>query len=288
MAPATRSKLTHVAKALFKRAVLWKLLSSSPFEGIKPGPQTNPKRARYIGIEQFERIQEACGCHEWKCIFGVARLAGLRCPSELSALRWGDVDFEKGLLTVTSPKTEHHADGAMRLVPTSPRLHQILLDAYSAAEPGAEYVVPRLRYGDTNLRTQAHRILIRAGIEPPPKIFVNMRSSCATDWANAHGGHVAAKWCGHSPLIALKHYAQVRPEDIQKATGRSPEKVARQVAQNGAETVGNGKKGESREASPGRSETLGLPRVSDGFRPVLEPVGMSAKIDQWAILDSNQ
>jgi hypothetical protein len=48
-----------------------------------------------------------------------------------------DVNFETGLMTVSSPKTEHHADGAVRQVPMSPKLQEILLDAHTAAEPGA-------------------------------------------------------------------------------------------------------------------------------------------------------
>ena len=186
LATATRSKLTHVAKALFRRAVLWGLLPASPFDGIKPGPQTNAKQA-YIPLTDLDRIIDAAPSHEWKCIFGVARLTALRCPSELAGLRWGDIDFDTGRMSVTSPKTEHHADGAMRLVPVVPRLHAILMDAFTAAEPGAVYVVPRLREPDTNLRTHAHRILTRAGFVPPPKLFVNLRASCTTDWARERG-----------------------------------------------------------------------------------------------------
>jgi hypothetical protein len=136
-------------------------------------------------------------------------------------LAWCNVDFEAGRLTVTSPKTEHHADVATRIVPIVPRLHAILMDAFEAAEPDTVLVVPMLRNADANLRTHAHRLMLRAGVEPPPKVFVNLRSSCATDWAKEHGRHVAAKWCGHSPLIALRHYAQVRPEDFDRATGRA-------------------------------------------------------------------
>src|SRR3954469_8275060 len=95
-----------------------------------------------------------------------------------------------------------------------------------------------------------------------------MRASRVTDWAGERGGHVAAKWCGHSPLVALKHYAQVREEDFEKATGRPSEKVARQVAQNGAETVGNGKKARPGSQVGERAKTPGLPGVSDDSRCV--------------------
>jgi integrase len=288
-APATRSKLIHVAKALFRRAVLWDLRPANPFDGIRPGPQTNAKRAAYVSLADLEKILDACPSNEWRCIFGMARLAGLRCPSELSGLRWGDLDFEAGRMTITSPKTEHHADGAVRLVPIVPRLHELLMEAFTEAAPGAVYVVPRLRDPDTNLRTHAHRILTRAGIEPPPKLFVNLRASRVTDWAVEFGGHVAAKWCGHSPTIALKHYAQVRPEEFARAAGRDGAgKVAHQVAQNGAETVGKGEKPRAAGRQDTDSETPVFPGDSGDFRSVLVPAPNSAPEREWAILDSNQ
>jgi integrase len=182
-AVATRSKHTHVAKGLFRRAVLWGLLSRSPFESIRPGPQTNTKRQAYIPLDDLEKIIAAAPSHDWKCIFALARLAALRTPSEIVGLTWGHIDFDARTMIVHSPKTEHHADGATRIVPIGPRLHDILMAAFTAAEPGTVYVVPRLRQADTNLRTHAHRILARAGVQPPPKVFVNCRASCATDWA---------------------------------------------------------------------------------------------------------
>lgn len=275
LAPATRSKLTHVAKALFRRGVLWGLLPVNPFEGITPGPQTNSKRARYIPVADLERVLDACPSHEWRCIFALARLAGLRCPSEIAGLQWGHVDFEAARMVITSPKTEHHAEGATRSVPLSPRLQQVLMDAYTAAEPGTVYVVPRLRQPDTNLRTHAHRILARAGIEPPPKVFVNLRASAVTDWAREFGGHVAAKWAGHSPLVALRHYAQVRQDDFDRAAG----KVARPVAQHGAESTGTG----PQSLVGGRPESPEMQADSDPCGTM--PVG--AESGEWAQQDSN-
>ena len=46
-----------------------------------------------------------------------ARFAGIRTPSELFTLRWSDVDFDAGKITIHSPKTEHYAGGGSRIVP---------------------------------------------------------------------------------------------------------------------------------------------------------------------------
>jgi integrase len=51
-----------------------------------------------------------------------------------------------------------------------------------------------------------------------PRLFDNMRASCATDWAEALPAHVVAKWLGHSPLVAAKHYLQTRDAHFELAT----------------------------------------------------------------------
>lgn len=180
-------------------------------------------------------------------------------------------------MVIHSPKTEAHANGATRLVPIVPALHDILLAAFTAAEPGTVHVVPRLRQKDTNLRTHAHRLLNRAGVQPPPKVFVNCRASCATDWARDFGGVAAAKWLGHSPLIALKHYAQVRPEDFALATGKSAPKSApkahQKAHQNGEEPTGA--EGKNVAKTPENQAEFAISSAIP-------------ESGEWAILDSNQ
>lgn len=44
-----------------------------------------------------------------------------------------------------------------------------------------------------------------------------MRTSCATDWAEALPAHVVAKWLGHSPLVAAKHFLQTRDAHLEVA-----------------------------------------------------------------------
>ncbi len=61
-------------------------------------------------------------------------------------------------------------------------------------------------------------VLPPAGCEPWPRLFHNIRASCATDWSEALTAHVVAKWLGHSPLVAAKHYLQTRDAHFEIAT----------------------------------------------------------------------
>jgi integrase len=224
LAPATVAKRVHVARAIFKRATRWTIIPASPFADLRAGSQANPDRAHYVPVADVRAIIDACPDAEWRAIVALSRFAGLRCPSEIVGLRWGDVDFARNRLTVRSPKTAGHDGHAVRVVPIDPALRTILHDLFDAAQVGVEAVVPRLRYASANLRTMLHKIMTRAGVKPWPRAFHNMRASCATDWVERFPAHVVAGWLGHSPMIAARHYLQTRDVhfDLAAGAGTSP------------------------------------------------------------------
>ena len=132
--------------------------------------------------------------------------------------------------TVRAKKTEHHGgDHAVRVVPISPELRVILADGFEQAEPGATEVVPMASRKAVNLRTHLERIIVKAGHEVWPRLFQNLRASCATDWVERYPSHVVAKWLGHSPKVAAQHYLMSRDhhfEDVVKGTPSVPPVIA--------------------------------------------------------------
>ena len=147
----------------------------------------------------------------------------------------------------------------MRVVPIAPELRPILQDLFDAAEVGVDAVVPRLRDAATNLRTTLHKIMVRAGVKPWPRTFHNMRASCATDWVERFPNHVVAKWLGHSPMIAAKHYLQTRDVHFDLAAGAArawgetdDQKSGAPVAQNAAQHA----TARNRTGSPESSEVV--------------------------------
>ena len=210
LATATVAKRVKDAKAVFREAVRWQMIPANPFADLRAGSQTNPDRAFYVPIESIRSILAACPDEQWRAIVSLSRFAGLRCPSEIVAPRWGGINWERGRLMVCSIKTEGHEGHAVRVVPIVPELRPILQDLFDAAEPGTEADVPRLRDPKVNLRTQLERIIAKACVKPWPRQFHNMRASCATDWVERFPAHVVAGWLGHRPIIAAQHYLQTR------------------------------------------------------------------------------
>ena len=124
----------------------------------------------------------------------------------------------------------------MLIVPITPELRPILQALFDQAPEGSEAVVPRLTDPTTNLRTTFMKLIARAGYEPWPRLFHNMRASCATDWAEALPAHVVAlleaMWLGHSPLVAAKHDLQTRDAHFEVAIRGMP-----RVGEAGAHTA---------------------------------------------------
>ncbi len=251
------------ARQYFHAAIRRELIHRNPFDGIKCAVGANPDRLYFVSRAEAEKVLAACPDAEWRLIFALSRYAGLRCPSEHLALRWGDVDWEHNRMTVRSPKTEHHEGKASRLVPIFPELLPHLREVFETAEPGSEYVITRYRQTNCNLRTQLQRILGRAGLSPWPKLFHNLRATRETELAETFPLHVVCAWIGNSSAIAAKHYLQVTDEHFDRAIGSNetePEKAAQKAAQQMHE--------ERRKVSQVESRKTKNPAICGAFRDI--------------------
>ncbi len=209
LSAATVSREVKRARQFFRAAVRKRLIGENPFADVKAPAQDNASREFFITADATEKVLDACPDVQWRLIVALSRFGGLRCPSEHLSLTWGDIDWERGRMTVRSPKTEHHAGGESRGVPLFPELRPYLEAAWDEAEPGTTFVVTRYRDRLANLRTQLLRIIGRAGLKPWPRLFHNMRASRQTELTARFPLHVVCEWIGNSAPIADKHYLQV-------------------------------------------------------------------------------
>jgi hypothetical protein len=116
-------------------------------------------------------------------------------------------------------------------VPIFPEILAHLQAVWEEAPEGTEYVITRYRDTSTNLRTQLHRIIRKAGLEPWPKLFQNLRATRQTELADeGYPMHVICKWIGNSEAVAREHYLQVTDEHFRQAA-HGPEKCAQNPAQ---------------------------------------------------------
>ncbi len=233
LADSTINKRLQTARMMFQDAVRQGLLDKNPLEHVRHHGGDPATRRVYVPVEVVEKVLEACPDVWWRLLVVLARFAGLRVPSEPFSLRWEDIHWAAGRLLVTSSKTAHLAGRGYRAVPLFPELRPYLEQAWQQAPEGAEYVFPdpfrRRGQGSSkgaNLRTQMVRIIRRAGVEPWPRPFQNLRASCETDLVQRFPLPKVVKWIGNTTAVAMRHYVDVTDEDFRRAaaTGLAPEK----------------------------------------------------------------
>ena len=271
LAEATIAGHIKRAKQFFRAAVGQGAISISPFSGVVAGSQANAERSVYVDVHQVRTAIDAAPDSQWRLIIALCRFAGLRCPSEVLGLRWSDVDFVGNLLSISCTKTKKQGK-SKRTMPILPELRPYLEDAF---DPESERVISKYCTTNTNLRKMFLEILKRAGLEPWPRLFHNLRGSLETDLFEHHAAHVVVNWLGNSPQTALTHYLKVRPTDIAKAVELG---VGAKVGQNLSE--GREQRGKQENREPPKSGIIEIPGENVGYliRPAgLEPATLSSE-----------
>jgi integrase len=242
LASTTVAKRLQTVRSFFHDARRRKVIPSNPFAEVSAKSRINLDQRRFVTREETLKLLEACPNHHWRTIVGLSRYGGLRCPSEVLSLRWQDIDWDKGRMTVQSPKTECHGK-ASRVIPIFPQLKPILEEAFEQAADGAVTVVDdRYRrsskgpsgWRNCNLRTTFQKIVSRAGLTPWPKLFHALRSSRETELAADYPIHVVTAWLGNTPTIALRHYLLTTDADFERASrgdGKAVQKAVQQEAE---------------------------------------------------------
>jgi integrase len=219
LAEATRRKRAQNAKQFFAFAVRQRIVPTNPFTGLKSSAVGNDKRLFFVRKGDFEKILAEAPDVEWKLILALCRFGGLRCPSEVLALRWQDITWKPGRIHVTSSKTEGHEGGGSRTIPIFSELEPYLRDAFEQARPGATYCVERHRLSSINLRTQVRRFIRRAGLTPWERTFQNLRASRATELSEQYPIRTVTAWLGHSLSTATRLYLSVPDVHFERSGG---------------------------------------------------------------------
>ncbi len=257
LASTTIHKRVGFARQFFQDAVDWEHIPSNPFSKIRT-QGTSAKSNVEVPRESIDRVLGHCDL-TWQLIVRLSRFGGLRCPSEVLSLKWADIDWAGGRMSVYEPKVEHHEGRGVRLCPIFPELRPTLETAWDKAPEGAIYVVDKPGYreaantpagwANANLRTQFTKILTRAGIPKWNRLFHSMRASRQTELEAQFPRHVVCAWMGNSSAVAEKSYLLVTEEDFRVATSR-PEKPSKKFplidltggAESGARSVKSGAK----------------------------------------------
>jgi len=231
------------AKQFFGAAVKHERLLRNPFAGMVSRTRPNRTRDHFVTRVEAAKILDACPDAEWRLIITLCRYAGLRCPTEVLALKWGDILWDQCRMNIPNVKTGKQTGESFRTIPIFPEVREQLDEVFLLSPEKSEHVIRRYRDVNANLRTQLGRIARRAEVTLWEKPFVNMRASCATELAQTYPAYIVTAWLGHSQAIAEAHYWQVTEDHFQRA------------AQNPAQHEAAGKRLEGKSSDGENSES---------------------------------
>ena len=112
---------------------------------------------------------------------------------------------------------------------------------------------------NANLRTTFGKILRRAGLEPWPRLFHNLRASRETELVEKYPVQVVTSWLGNTPSVALRHYLMTTDDHFAAAV-----KGETNAAQNAAQHAHVSGSSKSQSDSTAQQKTPVLPGFVSG------------------------
>lgn len=221
LSKATVSRRIRWARQLLTFAVKKNAVGVSPFAGVSGYSEVNRSRDFFVQAEVIELLMTKTVDAEFCAILALARYGAVRCPSEVLPFEWTQINWETNTMVIKAPKTKHHEGHEQRTVPIFPELRRRLADLWESIDEGRYLFPQHRRKAGATLTNKLETLCMRAGVKMWAKPWQNMRSTRETEWLRAYPINVVAEWLGHSPLIALKHYAQVESDQAAKAAANA-------------------------------------------------------------------
>ena len=248
----TLGKYVKVIRQFFEEFKDMEIISRNPFRKIRSAGNSDPSRKVYVAKEVAQYFFENCPDYQSKMLIALARMAGLRIPSDIIMLKFEDIDFEKGLFVIHGLKGKTNGDRVVemkkRICPIFPDLKPVFLEALRNRVEGQVFIFPvceqwndpifaKQRKGK-NISMNVRRWFKKLGIPLWAKLFVNCRASLITDLLDKYQQYFVCKWLGNTPNVADKYYRMITPEHIAVAAGQGDSKIANEIAtKNGNENV---------------------------------------------------
>lgn len=238
LSPRTIEYTNAVVQSAFRQAVRWKMLVEDPCAGVDL-PRMKRREMEALSVEECRRFLAVARESEWFGLFALALTTGMR-PSEYLALKWSDIDWQRGTASVCrtiqiTGSGWRFDDTKRKRIRRVVKLQGFVLEALgnmriahsqvTEGEPEAEHELifrsgTGLPLRERTVKREFRRILESAGI--PPIRHYDLRHTAAT-LAVAAGVSVKviSDQLGHASIsFTLERYSHVLPSIQDEAAAR--------------------------------------------------------------------
>ncbi len=238
LSPRTIEYTNAVLQSAFRQAVRWKMLADDPCAGVNV-PPLKRREMEALSVDECKRFLAVAKESEWFALFALALTTGMR-PSEYLALKWSDIDWQRGTASVC--RTIQNSGSSWRFDDTKRKrsrrvvkLQGFVLEALEnlrnahlpaiEGEPKAEHDLmfrsgTGLPLRQRTVKREFRRLLEAAGIRPIR--LYDLRHTAAT-LAVAAGVSVKviSDQLGHASIsFTLERYSHVLPSIQDEAAAR--------------------------------------------------------------------
>jgi len=220
-AKATIKHQLVLLRRLYNLAVKWNLYQgANPLDKVSM-PKLDNQKNEFMTQEESERlfkVLETWPCKDTVDFIKVALFTGLR-RGELMKLEWKDVDFNRGLVTLRSPK-----GGKTTILPLS----QTALDVLHGRLNPTPFVFPG-RDGLQRVDFRGPWKRIRKAAQLPPDFrFHGLRHHFASTLvSNGVDLAIVKELLTHKDIATTQRYAHLRPDVLKEAALKSAELLSR-------------------------------------------------------------
>ncbi len=186
-------------------------------------PAVNNLKTEDLSAKQLERLLAAIDQHGNKQAGNLMKLVlytGMR-RGECFRLKWQDVDFERGFITLRDPK-----GGADQKIPLNDSARQLLASHERTA--GSDYVFPgRDGQQRTNIRKPVNEIKKAAGLPKDFRALHGLRHTYASMLASSGkvDMYTLQRLLTHKSPIMTQRYAHLRDEALKNASNLAGELI---------------------------------------------------------------
>ena len=234
LSPRTVRYTYSILRSGIRQAIRWRLLLQDPTEGAQL-PRLGRREMHVLNPEQSRIFLEAALKTHYGSVFAVALTTGMR-PSEYLALKWQDIDWDQG--TVSVVRTLEKVKGCWRFADTKRdrsrrviKLQEWVLEVLRATRLRSErdvpeaagliFITPAGRPIHSDKLAKRFKAILRESGLPAIRLY-DLRHTAATLALSAGvPPKVVAEQLGHaSAAFTLDTYSHLLPHMQQEAAAR--------------------------------------------------------------------
>lgn len=219
VSPVTVNIELRTLSSVLNKAFRWKFIDHNPFASLSlcRVPEKNPE---YFSKEEFQIFYLAMGNDWYKDVVQFAVLTGMR-RSEITHLKWRNIDLDKKIIQVVSSPTFRTKAGKKRIVPIHKKLRPILKIRFNSDPEKYVFTHCTRKVKESYVTHRFSDYKVLSGIQRKGLHFHSLRHTFAS-WLVQEGVSLyeVQRLLGHSNIAVTEIYAHLQPCQLHSAVNK--------------------------------------------------------------------